>query len=183
MLSAEEVKQVLAEADLIYEDSQVQSALDEMALRITERLADKNPLLLAVMVGGLIPAAELSARLDFPLQLDYVHATRYRGDTRGSELHWLARPGQSLKGRVILVVDDILDEGITLNNIVDFCRGAGAAEVYTAVLVEKQRPRETYIRPADFLGLKIPDRYVFGYGMDYQHCLRHVRGIYAVRGL
>ena len=182
-LSRQEVNRVLAEADLLYDDARVQSALDGMARRIAGRLEEKNPIVLAIMVGGLIPAAELLARLDFPLQLDYLHVTRYQGETRGSELRWLARPMLPLQDRVVLVVDDILDEGMTLNDVVDYCRQAGAREVCTAVLVEKQRPRSREIRPADFTGLKIPNRYVFGYGMDYKECLRQVRGIYAVRGL
>jgi hypoxanthine phosphoribosyltransferase len=181
--SSRDIDEVLAEADLLHGDAEVQRALDRMAAQITERLADANPLVLVVMVGGVIPAAELLARLDFPLELDYLHVTRYRGATRGGELHWLVRPLQSLADRVVLVADDILDEGLTLHEILGYCRGAGAREVYSAVLVEKQRARDPRIRTADFTGLPVVDRYVFGYGMDYKGYLRNVRGIYAVRGL
>ena len=90
---------------------------------------------------------------------------------------------QSLEDRVVLVADDILDEGLTLHEILEYCREAGAREVYSAVLVEKQRARDPGIRSADFTGLPVVDRYVFGYGMDYKGYLRNARGIYAVRGL
>jgi hypoxanthine phosphoribosyltransferase len=182
-LSRREVDEVLAEADLLHGDVEVQGALDRMAVKITERLAEACPLVLAVMVGGVIPAAELLARLAFPLQLDYLHVTRYRGGTRGGDLRWLVRPAQSLEDRVVLVVDDILDEGLTLQEIIGYCRQAGAREVYSAVLLEKQCARDPAIRSADFTGLPVADRYVFGYGMDYKGYLRNARGIYAVRGL
>jgi len=139
-------------------------------------------LLLCVMTGGLVTASELFIRLDFPLQLDYLHATRYQGGTRGSELQWITRPSQDLEGRTVLVVDDILDEGLTLAAILDYCREQGAAAVYSMVLVEKQHDRKASDLKADFVGLPVEDRYVFGYGMDYHGYLRNVRGIYAVEG-
>jgi len=88
-----------------------------------------------------------------------------------------------LSGRVVVVVDDILDEGLTLTEILDWCRGAGAARVYSAVLVHKRHDRKPGLRRADFTGLEVPDRYVFGYGMDYRGYLRNAPGIFAVRGL
>ncbi len=157
--------------------------MDRMAKAITLCMRDKNPLLLAVMTGGIVPAGCLLGRLDFPLRLDYLHATRYRGEVRGGEVHWLRRPNIPLRGRVVLVVDDILDEGITLTQILAYCREAGAAEVYSAVLVNKRHGRKPGIGEADFTGLEVADRYVFGYGMDYRGYLRNVRGIYAVKGL
>ena len=135
------------------------------------------------MIGGIVPAGKLIPRLDFPLQTDYVHATRYRGDVRGRKLHWLARPTQSLQGRTVLVVDDILDEGVTLGEILSDCRAAGAREVRSAVLVDKQIGIKPGLREADFAGLHVENRYVFGYGMDYRGYLRNARGIYAVKGL
>ena len=113
----EEVRQVLAEAELLHPASAVEAALDRMAAAITSRLGDRNPLLLGVMVGGVVPLGCLLPRLPFPLQVDYLHATRYRGDVRGGTLDWRAKPTTSLEGRVVLVVDDILDEGLTLTDI------------------------------------------------------------------
>ena len=174
---------VLRDADLICTPEQVSQAYDEMAHAVHDRLSEANPLVLSVMLGGMIPAAQLLQRLDFPLDIDYVHATRYRGETRGADLHWLARPSTSLEGRTVLVVDDILDEGLTLAAVLEWCRGEGAAAVYCAVLVNKLHDRKPALRTADFTGLEVPDRYVFGCGMDYHGRFRNLRGIYAVKGL
>ncbi len=167
-------------ADLLHSEQAVEAALDRMAAQITERLADTNPVLLCVLTGGIIPVGKLTTRLDFPLQLDYLHATRYRGATRGGELHWIAHPSISLRDRVVLVVDDILDEGATLAAIVEHCRAEGASRVLSAVLVDKLHDRKYHNIKADFTGLEVPDRYVFGCGMDYKSYLRNAPGIYAV---
>ena len=177
------IRQVADEADLLHNRTNVAQALDAMAARITERLSDAVPLVLCVMNGGLIPTGLLLDRLPFPLQLDYVHATRYQGETTGAELQWLKKPTLSLEGRTVLLVDDILDEGVTLQTLRDWCLEQNPKEVLSAVLVEKRHNRKQTPIEADFVGLTVPDRYVFGYGMDYKNHLRNAPGIYAVKGL
>lgn len=179
-ISADQARQALDSADLLYDAAAVEAALDDLADAISSRLEDSNPILLCVMTGGLVPAAGLFTRLKFPLQLDYLHATRYAGGTRGKDLKWICAPTLPLRGRTVLVVDDILDEGLTLAAILDYCRSKGASAVYSAVLVEKLHDRCEPDLAADFIGLKVEDRYVFGYGMDYHGYLRNVKGIYAV---
>ncbi len=180
--SLPDLRQVLAAADQLYSQSEVEAALDRMAADIQQAIGDADPLLLCVMTGGLVAASELFTRLEFPVQLDYLHATRYRGTRGGSELKWITRPSQSLQERVVLVVDDILDEGLTLAAILAYCREQGASAVYSAVLVEKLHQRRASSLTADFVGLQVEDRYVFGYGMDYHGYWRNVRGIFAVAG-
>ncbi len=180
-ITAEQAQTVYQAADCIFDSEEVAAALDRMATAITGKLAARDPLALCVMTGGMIPATELLLRLNFPLQIDYIHATRYGAKTQGGELEWIARPRVSLAGRVVVVIDDILDEGRTLDAILQECRHAGASEVYSAVLVEKDHNRRDGLQQADFTGLKVPDRYVFGYGMDYKGYLRNAPGIYAVR--
>jgi len=120
-------------------------------------------------------------RLQFPLEMDYIHATRYRGTTRGGDLHWLVEPRIDLKGRTIVIVDDIMDGGLTLASIIDYCKQANAKDVYTAVLVDKRRTREPGVNfEPDFVGLTTPDKYLFGFGLDYEEYLRNAPGIYAV---
>ena len=109
-----------------------------------------------------------------------MHATRYRGDVRGQELEWIARPRTPLEGRTVLVLDDILDEGVTLAAILEDCRAQGARAVHSAVLVDKRIGRPRTLERADFTGLSVPDRYVFGFGMDYRGYLRNLPAIYAV---
>jgi len=181
--SPEEIQAAHAEADLLITATEIEQAMQRMAEEITGALADSNPLILCVMLGGLVPAGQLLPRLDFPLQIDYIHVTRYHGGTRGKELQWIKTPDEDLQGRTILIIDDILDEGLTLAALVDACRNAGAEKVYTAVLVEKERERPADVARADFTGVVVEDRYVYGYGMDYRTYLRNAAGIYAVKDL
>lgn len=181
-VTPDQANQVLAEADCLFTEAQVEQALDALAVRVSERLGALNPIVMCVLNGGLVPTGKLVTRLAFPLQIDYLHATRYRNTTSGGDLTWLARPHMDIRGRTVLVVDDILDEGITLGAIMDYCREQGAEAVYSAVLVEKRHVRKHGLKEADFVGLEVEDRYVFGYGMDYKGFLRNAAGIYAVRG-
>lgn len=183
-VSAEHAARVWREADCLYDRARVEQALDRMGREITAALADRNPLILCVMTGGVVAAGHLLTRLDFPLQVDYLHATRYRGEVQGAaELHWLVRPQTPLEGRTVLVIDDILDEGRTLAGIQDYCRQHGAASVHSAVLVVKHHDRRDPHVHAEFVGVEVEDRYVFGYGMDYKEYLRNAPGIYAVKGM
>lgn len=176
----DEIRQVEADAEQLFSEADMEAALDRMAADISQCLGDSNPLLLTVLNGGIICAGKLLTRLRFPLQLDSIHATRYRGKTSGGEIHWLLQPATPLQNRTVLLVDDILDEGVTLAALVAWCREQGAAAVYTAALVDKQIGRE---RPcvADFVGVTAPDRYLFGYGMDYKNYLRNAAGIFACK--
>lgn len=180
--SLDHIRQVRAEADLVYTQEQAEAALDRLAEQITANYSQSNPLVACVMNGGLIVAGCLLSRLDFPLEQDYLHATRYRGNTKGGELSWVAKPQHSLKNRHVLIVDDILDEGYTLAAIVDYCMQVGVQSVETVVLVEKKHDRKQGIQ-ADYVGLQTEDRYLFGYGMDYKGYLRNAPGIFAVKGM
>lgn len=164
--------------ELLVDRDQVEAAFDRMAEQVTAVFADKDPLLLCVVTGGIVTAGLLLPRLGFQLRLDYVHATRYRGNTTGGELDWHHRPSDAIRGEHVLVVDDIFDEGLTMAAIVDACREDGAASVHSLVLTRKERQHPTAYRP-DIIGLMIPDRYVMGYGLDYKGYFRNAAGIYA----
>jgi len=182
MLPVNEINNVFEEADCLFTGEQVQFALDEMAASIIDELKKDNPLFLAVVSGAMVPVGHLLTRLHFPLELDYIHATRYDGDVKGTELKWLVEPRISLKDRVVVVVDDIYDEGYTLDEIIKYCQAKGASNVKSAVLVEKEHRRGVALN-VDYVGLKVPDRYVFGFGMDYKGYLRNANGIFAVKGM
>lgn len=179
-LTPTELNHIRATAVELHGPADVHAALDRMADEITRRLGDTLPVVLCVLTGGIIPTGHLLTRLPFPLETDYLHATRYRGETRGREVEWVSEPGISLAGRTVLVVDDILDEGNTLVDIQRFCRAAGAGTVYTAVLIQKRHDRRNPDARADFVGLEVDDRYVFGFGMDYKGYLRNLNGIFAL---
>ncbi len=183
-LNLEEIKRAREEADCLADETTVEAALERMAAEITARLADANPLVYAVMNGGLILAGRILPRLPFPLELAYLHATRYGHAIHGTLLDWRVRPTQDLRGRTVLVLDDILDEGHTLKAIIEHLKEEGAAEVLSAVLVHKLHERKaTPGMRADFSGLDIADRFLFGCGMDYKGYWRNAPGIYAVKGL
>lgn len=173
------IKQVRAEAECLVSENDVEAAIDHLAETIGEKYRDLDPLLICVMNGGLVFAGSLMLRLDFPLQQDYMHASRYRGETSGGDIKWVVEPEHDLQGRHVLIIDDILDEGYTLAAIVEHCLQAGASSVETAVLVEKLHQRKHGIQ-ADYVGLQVEDRYLFGYGMDYKGYLRNAAGIFAV---
>ncbi len=182
-MNIEKANRVLSEADLVVSETEIEVAIKRMAQEITCQFKDSRPVVLCVMNGGLIFTGQLLPRLVFPLEVDYVHATRYGHVTNGASLQWTVRPQLDLKGRTVLLLDDILDEGVTLAAIADYCRQQGAAEVYMAVLVEKLHLRKvTPGMRADFTGIEVGDRFMFGYGLDYKGYWRNAPGIYAVKG-
>lgn len=175
------IKSVYEQSTCLYTYHEVEAALDRMAIKIHEELHDKNPVILCVMIGGMVPLGNLLVRLDFPLEVDYVHATRYKGEITGGEIEWKTKPSTDLTGRTVLIVDDILDGGVTLAAIIDEINNMGASKVYSAVLVDKYRKRlPNGLQKADFVGLEVDDHYIFGYGMDYNEYLRNAPGIFVV---
>ncbi len=176
----EESRRVLAEAEVIYDAAAVNAAYDRMATALTRRVGDSNPVILPIMMGGLFVASEIMKRLEFPMQLDYLHATRYRGDMHGGELIWKVMPSVDLAGRVVVVIDDILDEGHTLAAVQRALHSQEPTEVLTAVLVQKNHDRRDPSVEVDIVGLETGDRYLFGCGMDYRGYLRQHPAIYAV---
>lgn len=179
--SEAEIAQVRAEADCLYTPLEIERACDAMAAAITARIGRARPLLLAAMTGGMVPTAMLLSRLDFPLQVDYIHLTRYGSATAGGEIEWIRRPPKRVRGRVVLLIDDLLDRGLTLAAAVAECRRLGAREVLTAVLIVKSIPDRPGLQDCDFFGLVTPDRYLFGYGMDYKTYWRNGPGIFATK--
>ncbi|WP_372835282.1 hypoxanthine-guanine phosphoribosyltransferase [Pontibacterium sp.] len=182
-IDLEQIKQVYMQADLLYSESEVELALHKMAVAITDDMLDINPVVFTVMNGGLVTGGKLLTKLVFPLEAGYMHATRYRNTTTGHGLEWKVPPQINFEGRSVLIVDDILDEGHTLAEIYDYCMQAGANEVRIAVLINKLHDRKA--RPEmkpHYVGIEVEDRYVFGYGMDYQGYWRNAPGIYAING-
>lgn len=171
----------LESSDLLFDRLSLDAAVLSMGHAIADRLHGETPVFLTVMNGGLIFGGTLALAIPADLEFDYVHATRYRGGTRGSELLWIKQPRLELLGRTVLLADDILDEGYTLRAIRDFCLDQGARRVLIAVLCQKRHDRTAPGVTADFVGVEVPDRYVFGFGMDYYEQGRNLPGIYALK--
>jgi len=184
----------LATADLIHDRATLERAIARMAADICRDYAggmpaasvgaSDRPVFLTVMHGGLPFAAQLALEVGthgLDLEFDYLHATRYRGATTGGELVWKHRPATPLQGRRVLLVDDILDEGHTMAAIGQWCREQGAVDVRIAALAVKVHDRCVPGLTADYVGVEVPDRYVFGYGMDFHEQGRNLPAIYALR--
>lgn len=178
-IDPQEAWRVYRQADCIHDRQAVDAALDRLSVRVTNRLRKLNPLLICAMTGGVVTFGRLLPRLGFPLQIDYAHVGRYDNNLSGGELTWHFRPATALRGRHVLLVDDVLDQGHTLLALQTYCREQDAAAVEALVLVEKEL-RRTVAVSADYVGLAAPDRYLFGCGMDYKGYLRNLPGIYAV---
>ena len=181
-VTAAAAQSVRGAARRLYSAREVTRALDRMAAKLAPRLEHSNPVVLAVMHGGAFAALELCARFDFPHEFDYVHGTRYRGATRARDLRWRVRPSKRLAGRTVLIVDDILDHGTTLQALYDELDRIGVAKRSSAVLVVKHLQRKQPRPRVTVSGLSVDDVYVFGSGMDYRGYWRALHGIYALEG-
>ena len=179
-MDIKEAKDLLAGAEVIHSAEVVAAAVSRLASEITEKLGDTNPLLLCVMSGGVPFAGQLMTQLNFPLEFDYMHVTRYGQETSGGALSWRSAPWTSVKDRTVLILDDILDQGVTLAAIVERMKQLGAKACYTAVATDKLNGKTKPIK-ADFVALTVPDRFVFGYGMDVRGNWRNLPAIYAMK--
>jgi hypoxanthine phosphoribosyltransferase len=184
-MSVPHLADALARAELVHDRDVLDAAIATMADAIRGDYAEGEvPLFVTVMHGGLPFAASLAFALGergLDLEFDYLHATRYRGQMAGSGLAWLHRPATPMRGRRVLLVDDILDEGHTLKAVRRWCEDQDAADVRVAVLAVKAHDRRVEDVEAEYVGVEVPDRYVFGYGMDYYEQGRNLPGIYALR--
>ena len=188
------IAEALEQSDLIYDRAAIDAAIAGMADAIAadyigqvpaNRMGDSFvPVFLTVMHGALPFAGQLALELGargLDLQFDYLHATRYRGSNQGGELVWKHRPATALYGRRVLIADDILDEGHTLAEVRRWCIEQGATDVRIAALTVKDHDRCVAGIRADYVGLHLPDRYVYGFGMDYHEQGRNLPAIYALK--
>jgi hypoxanthine phosphoribosyltransferase len=180
MSSAPRLADALASAELVHDRAAIEAAIRRLAAAIRNDLGGQRPLFLTIMNGGMLFASLLALELDFDVEMDYLHASRYRGTTEGSGLSWSRRPKAPLAGRQVLLVDDILDEGPTLDEVRRWCLAEGAASVRIAVMSWKRHGRCVPGLMPDYWGLEVPDRYVFGFGMDYYEQGRNLPAIYAL---
>ena len=180
MLSNQEARNTLQQAELIVSAEEVQAALARVAHEINTLLADKHPLVLSVMGGAVVFTGQLLPLLDFPLDFDYIHVSRYGNGQQGGALHWKVEPRENVRGKIVLVVDDVLDEGETLAAVKQRVLELGATGFYSAVFADKLNGKTKPIQ-ADFVGVELPDRFVFGFGMDIRGAWRNLPAIYATK--
>jgi hypoxanthine phosphoribosyltransferase len=176
----QEARRLLDEADLVCSAERVQAEVARMAREITALLEREFPVVLSVMGGAAVFTGQLLPQLAFPLEFGAIEVTRYNNDVEGREITWRLPPRDNVRDRVVLVVDDILDEGITLAAIRKTLTEMGARKVYSAVFADKDIGRDKPVK-ADFVGVKVPNRYVFGFGMDAYGLWRNLPAIYALK--
>ncbi|WP_333679268.1 hypoxanthine-guanine phosphoribosyltransferase [Dyella sp.] len=173
--------EALTRSDILFARQDLESVIAHLGRAVDAALDGERAVFLTVMNGALMFGAQLALSVRTDMEFDYVHATRYRGATSGNDLHWLREPAVALEGRTVLLVDDILDEGHTLKAVRDDCLRRGARRVLIATLCRKVHGRCVDGIQSDFNGVELPDRYVFGYGMDYYEQGRNLPAIYALK--
>lgn len=164
-------------AHCVYDRVALEAMMDQQALSLNQRYASARPLVLCVMTGALVYAGHLLPRLNFTLDLDYVHASRYAEARIGGQLDWIAYPRHSVIGREVLLLDDILDEGLTLHEIAQWLKAEGARSVEIAVLLHKEKPVRQPCTP-HYPSLKTSDQYVYGFGLDVDGLWRNANGVF-----
>ena len=181
-ITPEYIKEVFEASRVIVSQKKLEASFDQLAEKLTVDLKKTNPIAVCVMNGGLFISSEIIKRLHFPLQVDYIHASRYRNEYTGSQnLNWVKTPNIDPRGRTIVLFDDILDGGLTLAEVKRYYEDRGAAEVYTSVMLDKDAPREEGgLIKADYSGLDVENEFLFGFGLDYHGYLRNVPAIHAV---
>ncbi len=173
-------RDVLKNSTLIADKQEVNAAVEHLGEVINAHYGDREIILLIVMTGAVMPAAWVASKLKMPVQMDFVHATRYAGQTEGGEIEFRVPPRLNLEGHDVLIIDDIYDIGLTLQMIEGYCESRGARSVNSAVLVRKIHDRETTGTLPKFIGMEVEDKYIFGCGMDVYENWRHLDEIRAL---
>ena len=173
------IQALIRKSSVIYSEIEIKTVIQNIADQVHQTIKTDDLYVLCVMNGALIFAGQLLPRLEKNIQYSYIHATRYAASLTGGPIHWLVKPSKDIEGKTVLILDDILDEGITLREIVTTCEAMKAKAIYTAVLFDKDIVKEKSYIP-NFIGLKVPNRFVFGYGLDCKGLGRNLPHLYAL---
>jgi len=161
-------------AELLFDDKTVEKSIAELAQKVERECENDFPLVLCVMNGGLYLTGQLLHHWNFPLTLDYVHATL------GKDVLWKAYPQNEIKDRNVIIVDDIFDQGYTLEEVKSYCLKHGAKKCTSVFLIRKTHQRKKADIYPDFVGIECEDCYVYGVGMDLNGHFRNLSSIYAL---
>ncbi len=173
------IQALIRKSSVIYSEIEIKTVIKNIADQVNQTIQTDDLYVLCVMNGALIFAGQLLPRLEKNIQYSYIHATRYAASLTGGPIHWLVKPSKDIEGETVLILDDILDEGITLREIAATCLAMKAKAIYTAVLFDKEIVKEKSYIP-NFIGLKVPNRFVFGYGLDCKGLGRNLPHLYAL---
>ena len=173
------IQALIRKSSVIYSEIEIKTVIKNIADQVNQTIKTDDLYVLCVMNGALIFAGQLLPRLEKNIQYSYIHATRYAASLTGGPIHWLVKPPIDIEGKTVLILDDILDEGITLREIAATCLAMKAKAIFTAVLFDKEIAKEKSYLP-NFIGLKVPNRFVFGYGLDCKGLGRNLPHLYAL---
>lgn len=178
-MSREQALAILAQSEEVVSAEAIALSLERVAGEITRSIGDTCPLVLSVMGGATVFTGMLLPRLAFPLEFDTVHLTRYSHENNG-DVQWRVAPARSVKDRVVLVLDELLDDGRTMAAIRQRILELGASRFLCAVLCDKDAAADKPLHP-DFRATEVPARHVFGCGMDAQGYWRNLPSIRALK--
>ncbi len=157
-----------------FNEEQLKGKVKELAAKITEDYKGKNPLIIGVLKGSFVFMSDLVREIDIPCNIDFMVASSYGASTKTSgEVKIIMDAGQPVEGRDVLLVEDILDSGITLDNLSRILSMRGAKSVKICALLSKPARRKVKV-DADYLGFEIEDEFVVGYGLDYAERYRNL---------
>ena len=166
---------------ILFDEATIHRRLDELAARISEDYRDRDLTVVAILNGSVILMADLLRRIPLPLKLDCLSVASYHGGTKSvGELVFRQVSLPEVAGRHILILDDILDSGVTLATIREKLETAAPLSVRICVLLEKKRTRTRAVEP-DYVGFQIADEFVVGYGLDYMERYRNLPCIGVLR--
>jgi hypoxanthine phosphoribosyltransferase len=155
----------------------IDAKVKEVAQQLREDYQDKTPLFLPILNGSFIFAADLIRHVDLPCRVSFVKHSSYQGTASTGQLKTLIGLNESIFNQDIIIVEDIMDTGLTLSKVVEELRSLGTRSVEIATLIRKASAREHAVQPK-YVGFDIDDEFVLGYGLDYEGLGRNLRDIY-----
>jgi hypoxanthine phosphoribosyltransferase len=160
--------------------NEIAATVERLAAEIRGDYFGKEPLLLGILKGSFMFMADLIRRLDFPLEIDFIRLSSYGGGTESSgKIKVVQGLRSGVKNREVLVIEDIIDTGLTVAYLLDYLRKKRPASLRLCALLDKPSRRQVPVS-IDYLGITVPDKFLVGYGLDYNERYRNLPDIYVL---
>ncbi|SFJ35907.1 hypoxanthine phosphoribosyltransferase [Thermoflavimicrobium dichotomicum] len=160
--------------EILISEEQIQKRVKELAAELKKDYADLNPLCICILKGAVPFMADLIRAMDIPLEMDFMAVSSYGASTQSSGVVRIVKDLEtSVEGRHVLVVEDIIDSGLTLSHLIELLKARNAKSVKVVTLLDKPERRKINLSP-DYSGFTIPNKFIVGYGMDYAEKYRNL---------
>ncbi len=160
--------------EVLFTEQQLADKVKELGARITADYEGKNPLIVSVLKGSYVFMADLTRQIDTACNVDFMVVSSYGNGTKTSgEVQIIKDIGQKIEGRDLIIVEDILDSGVTLSYLIKVLKARGVRSIRLCTLLSKPERHKVEV-PVDYLGFEIPDEFVVGYGLDYAEKYRNL---------